>query len=98
LGFGIFGPAIVNDILKAIGVLHIPFLSSYGFLVFIIFQANILSRRFSSGFEIAENLGDDITFPDFINEEDKETIRNFEIKIYLKSNATVMSWSKSGQT
>ena len=60
LGFTIFGPAIINDILKAIGVLHTPFLSSYGFLVFIIFQANILSRRFSSGFEIAENLGDQL--------------------------------------
>ncbi len=60
IGFTIFGPAIINDILKAIGILHTPYLSSYGFLVFIIFQANILSRRFSSGFEIAENLSDEL--------------------------------------
>jgi serine phosphatase RsbU (regulator of sigma subunit) len=56
LGWIAFALSIVNDILKNLGFLHTPTLTSYGLLTFIIFQASILSRKFAAAFNEIEKL------------------------------------------
>lgn len=57
-GFLLFGFTIANDILIGMGFLSTPYLSSFGLVTFMLFQAVILARRFAKGFEMAEELSE----------------------------------------
>jgi signal transduction histidine kinase len=56
LGWILFSIAIVNDILKTMYILQTPELASYGLLIFVMFQATIISRKFSIAFIEMERL------------------------------------------
>lgn len=60
IGFVGMSLLVVNDILKGMGFLGTPYLSSYGLLFFILFQSVIFSRRFASSFVLAEKLGEEL--------------------------------------
>ncbi|MBL8020115.1 MAG: SpoIIE family protein phosphatase [Leptospirales bacterium] len=61
VGFAFFAITIVIDILKTLGYLFsVPYSSSYGFLVFIVFQGVVLSRKFARAFTEAENLAGEL--------------------------------------
>jgi signal transduction histidine kinase len=56
IGFFIFALTIANDILIGMGILFTPYLVSFGLIIFVLFQAAILSQRFARAFETAEEL------------------------------------------
>ncbi len=56
LGWILFSVTIVNDILKTMYILQTPELASYGLLIFVMFQATIISRKFSIAFTEMERL------------------------------------------
>ncbi|MCE9598599.1 MAG: SpoIIE family protein phosphatase [Spirochaetia bacterium] len=61
VGFGLFAVTIIIDILKTLGYLYqVPYSSSYGFLIFIVFQGAVLSRKFARAFTEAENLAGEL--------------------------------------
>jgi len=59
-GYFLFSVSIVNDIFIALGLIHAPFLTSFGLVIFLFFQAVLLSRRFAYGFLLAEKLAEDL--------------------------------------
>jgi class 3 adenylate cyclase len=59
-GFLFFALALINDMLKARGILFTPYLTSYGLLIFIIFQATVLSRKFAGAFTESEKLSEEL--------------------------------------
>jgi class 3 adenylate cyclase len=60
LGLFVFASTIIIDILVANGLVHFRFLTSYGLLLFIVFQSVALSRKFAGAFKQAENLSDEL--------------------------------------
>ncbi|MCB1160552.1 MAG: hypothetical protein KDK45_23835, partial [Leptospiraceae bacterium] len=56
LGWLFFSIAIINDLLKSRSLVFTPYLSSYGLLILIVFQATVISRRFAYSFEQTEKL------------------------------------------
>ncbi len=82
-GWLAFAIAIINDILKNLGIVQTPTITSYGLLIFIIFQASILSRKFASAFSQVENLADKLQI--FSEElEDKVSHRTIELQQTLE--------------
>ncbi len=85
IGFVLFSFTVINDILRANGLIHTPFLMTYGFFLFILFQVSILSHRFTNSFAIAEKLTEELkTKSDRLEEtttELKELTTNLEHKI-----------------
>lgn len=59
-GWVLFGSSVMLDILKSMGYLFTPDMASYGLLCFVIFQASVLSRRFSSAFSESERLTEEL--------------------------------------
>jgi class 3 adenylate cyclase len=60
LGLFVFASTIIIDILVANGLVHFRFITSYGLLLFIVFQSVALSRKFAGAFKQAENLSDEL--------------------------------------
>jgi serine phosphatase RsbU (regulator of sigma subunit)/GAF domain-containing protein len=60
VGFAIFGLSIVHDILRAMGLIVSLPMGQYGFLVFVFFQAFLLSSRFTSAFSESEKLSKEL--------------------------------------
>lgn len=60
IGFSFFALAMINDILKGTGLIFTPYLASYGLMIFVLFQALILSKRFAGGLQKAEDLGEEL--------------------------------------
>lgn len=54
LGFIVFAITIVHDLIRSMGLIFTPAISSYGFLTFVFFQAHLLSSRFTEAFTEAE--------------------------------------------
>ncbi len=56
IGYILFGVTIINDVFRGMGYLYTPPMASYGFLIFVVFQAAILSSRFAEAFNRSEDL------------------------------------------
>lgn len=84
-GFLLFSLTMVVDILKTFGFFQtIPFLASYGFLSFIVFQAAVLSRRFARAFTQSEELAAELkVFSEGLEEKVKE--RTHELHATIKT-------------
>ncbi len=83
-GLIIFSLAIINEILKAQGILQTPATGSYGLLAFTFFQAIILSRRFAHGMDSAEKLSEDLDKKSQRLEETTIELRQFTDNLELK--------------
>ena len=55
-GMILFFASIINDILKSMDIAHTPYLTSYGFISFVLFQAMVLSSKFANAFLESERL------------------------------------------
>jgi len=84
IGFLLFSITVVNDILKANGFIHTPFIMSYGFFIFILFQVSLLSHRFSNSMEIAEKLTDELKIKSNRLEETTYELRELAINLENK--------------
>jgi transcriptional regulator with GAF, ATPase, and Fis domain len=60
LGFVLFGITVISDVLRGMGLIYVQALATYGFLIFVIFQAAILSSRFAEAFNSAESLSENL--------------------------------------
>jgi len=83
-GFILFSFTVFNDILKANGIIHTPFLMTYGFFLFILFQVSLLSHRFSSSLEISEKLTDELKIKTDRLEETTYELRELTINLEKK--------------
>lgn len=57
VGMILFFASIINDILKSMDLVHTPYLTSYGFISFVLLQAMVLSSKFANAFLESERLG-----------------------------------------
>ncbi|HMW04747.1 MAG TPA: adenylate/guanylate cyclase domain-containing protein [Leptospiraceae bacterium] len=55
-GMILFFVSIINDILKSMDIVHTPYMTSYGFISFVLFQAMVLSGKFANAFLESERL------------------------------------------
>jgi two-component system, sensor histidine kinase ChiS len=55
IGFSIFAFFIFHDLYKSIKSTSTPFLLQYGLLIYIFFQATLISKRFSNAFQLSED-------------------------------------------
>jgi signal transduction histidine kinase/class 3 adenylate cyclase len=53
---GLFGAAVVNDVLNSAGLLSNGYFSVHGFFAFVLIQSYILASRFASAYRTAERL------------------------------------------
>ncbi|MBP7280947.1 MAG: hypothetical protein KBA66_05190 [Leptospiraceae bacterium] len=79
VGFTLFGFAITNDILRTMGILFNPYMTSYGLLTFIIFQATVLSKKFAGAFTESEKLAEELKiFSEGLEEKVKDRTHEIE--------------------
>ncbi|OGG93021.1 MAG: hypothetical protein A2527_13875 [Candidatus Lambdaproteobacteria bacterium RIFOXYD2_FULL_50_16] len=60
LGFALFGPTAINDVLHANGVIHTQYLAPYGMAIFFVTQALGISYRFSTAFVAVQALSEEL--------------------------------------
>ncbi|HNN80138.1 MAG TPA: adenylate/guanylate cyclase domain-containing protein, partial [Leptospiraceae bacterium] len=60
LGFSLFSVSLISDITRSLGLNQLPALASYGLLIFVLFQATVLSRRFANTFHQSEMLSEEL--------------------------------------
>jgi serine phosphatase RsbU (regulator of sigma subunit) len=59
-GFVILALVVAHDILKGKRIVFTPYMLGYGLLLFILFQATILSRKFAAAFSSSEQLASEL--------------------------------------
>ncbi|HNF25995.1 MAG TPA: ATP-binding protein, partial [Leptospiraceae bacterium] len=74
-GFIIFFISVGNDILRANHILNTEYLSSYGFMFFIMAQSFVLSRRSSEAFRLSGTLARELSLQNITLEQKNRELR-----------------------
>ncbi|MCP4022796.1 MAG: response regulator [Desulfobacteraceae bacterium] len=84
MGFFIFAVSVVNDLLHAMTIINTLYLFHVGMFIFILFQAYILSHRFSLAFQIIEEQKADLSLKNITL--DQELIKRREAQEAVKNS------------